>query len=791
MLLPINWLKDYVPVDESIKTITDRLSETGSHVESVIDKSKYLNDKLIVAKIKKINKHPDADRLSIVTLDIGDKNIEVVTGAKNIKEEMLVCYAQVDATLPGDIVLKEADLKGVMSPGMLTSFEEMGFETSVVDKNSKDGIAVLSENKIGETVINALEIDEPIIEFEITPNRPDCLSVLGMAREFAASFGKKIKYPSIEIKNFDEDTKDYLNSVDIQTDKCTRYVARVIKNVKISDSPQWIKNRLIQSGIRPINNIVDITNFVMLETGQPIHAYDLDKITDKKIIVKQSDSQKFTTIDEVERELSNDDIIICDGENTLGIAGIMGGFDSEITSNTTNVLIEAASFDSDTIRLSSRRLGLRTDASTRFEKGVSQQLCDLASLRVCKLIEDVTNATVINNSIDIITSEEKMDDVELSYKKCNDLLGSDISNDEIKNILELLEFKILSEDDEKIKVKVPFHRQDISIYQDLIEEVGRIYGFEKIGAKPLIGKLKRGVKSEERIAIDNTKKALYSMNTFEVLSYSFISPKSYSKAMVQMDDDKLIKLINPLGEDFSVMRSTIIPNILDILSKNYKNKIKDICVYELGNTFHLVDDDRIETKKLTLGMYGNYDFYDIRSMILALFNELGINEYEIVKNTDNKTYHSGRCANILVNDEIVATFGEISYEVRDNYDFDNRVYVGEIHFSELIKYMDFKKIYTPISKYPSIERDIALVVDRELESIKIEKEIQKHSNGIIKDVYLFDEYKGEHVDNDKKSLAYRIIYQSKDETLKDKTIEKIQEEILNSLEQKFNATLRK
>ncbi|MDU5960663.1 MAG: phenylalanine--tRNA ligase subunit beta [Finegoldia magna] len=790
MLLPINWLKDYVDVDESIKTITDRLSETGSHVESVIDKSKYLNDKLIVAQIKKIDKHPNADRLSIVTLDTGNSEIEVVTGAKNIKEDMFVCYAQVGATLPGGIVLKEADLKGIMSPGMLTSFEEMGFETSVVDKNSKDGIAVLSENKIGETVTEALEINEPIIEFEITPNRPDCLSVLGMAREYAASFRKKIKYPSIEIKNFDENINDYVNSVDIQTNKCTRYVARVVKNVKIGDSPQWLKNRLIQSGIRPINNIVDITNFVMLETGQPIHAYDLDKIADKKIIVKESSSQKFTTLDDVERELS-DDIIICDGENTLGIAGIMGGFDSEITSDTTNVLIEAASFDSDTIRLSSRRLSLRTDASTRFEKGVSQQLCDLASLRVCKLIEDITNATVINNSIDVITCEEKLEDVELSYKKCNDLLGSDISIEEIKNILQLLEFKIVSEDDEKIKVKVPFHRQDVSIYQDLIEEVGRIYTFEKIGAKPLIGKLKRCVKSEERIAIDNTKKALYSMNTFEVLSYSFISPKSYSKAMVEMDDDKLIKLINPLGEDFSVMRSTIIPNILDILSKNYKNKIKDICVYELGNTFHLVGNERIETKKLALGMYGDYDFYDVRSMILALFNELGIDNYEIVKNKDNKTYLSGRCADILVNGELIATFGEISYEVRDNYDFDNRVYIGEIHFTELIKHMDFKKLYSPISKYPSIERDIALVVDRELESIEIEKEILNHSNGIIKDVYLFDEYKGEHVDNDKKSLAYRIIYQSKDETLKDKTIEKIQEEILNSLEQKFNATLRK
>ena len=493
-----------------------------------------------------------------------------------------------------------------------------------------------------------------------------------MAREYAASFGKKIKYPSIEIKNFEDDIKDYVNSVEIQTEKCTRYVARVVKNVKISDSPQWIKNRLIQSGIRPINNIVDITNFVMLETGQPIHAYDLDKIADKKIVVKDSGSQKFTTLDDVERELS-DDVIICDGENTLGIAGIMGGFDSEITSDTKNVLIEAASFDSDTIRLSSRRLSLRTDASTRFEKGVSQQLCDLASLRVCKLIEDITDATVINNSIDVITKEEHLDDVELSFKKCNDLLGSNISNEEIKNILQLLEFKIVSEDEENIMVKVPFHRQDVSIYQDLIEEVGRIYGFEKIGAKPLVGKLKRGIKSEERIAIDNAKKALYSMNTFEVLSYSFISPKSYSKAMVQMDDDKLIRLINPLGEDFSVMRSTIIPNILDILSKNYKNKIKDICVYELGNTFHLVGSERIETKKLALGLYGDYDFYDVRAMILALFNELGINNYEIVKNKDNETYHSGRCADILVNGELIATFGEISYEVRDNYDFDNRV----------------------------------------------------------------------------------------------------------------------
>ncbi|WP_297810606.1 phenylalanine--tRNA ligase subunit beta [uncultured Finegoldia sp.] len=790
MLLPINWLKDYVDVDESIKVITDRLSETGSHVESVIDKSENLNDKLIVAKINKIEKHPNADKLSIVTLDTGDGEANVVTGAKNIKEGQYVCYAKVGATLPRGIVLKEVDLKGVVSPGMLTSFEEMGFETSVVDKNSKEGIAVLSENKVGESVIKALEIDEPIIEFEITPNRPDCLSVLGMAREYAASFGKKIKYPSIDINKFEDDVKNYISEIDIQTEKCSRYVARVIKNVEITDSPQWLKNRLIQSGIRPINNIVDVTNFVMLETGQPIHAYDLDKISDKKIIVKESGKEKFTAIDSVERELSND-IIICDGKNTLGIAGIMGGLDSEITKETKNVLIEAASFDSDTIRLSSRRLQLRTDASTRFEKGVSQQLCDLASLRVCKLIEDISESTVINNSFDIVTKEEKLEDVTLSYKKCNELLGSEISNEEIKNILQLLEFKIIYDDEEKITVKVPFHRQDVGIYQDLIEEVGRIYGFEKIGAKPLIGKLKRGIKSQERIAIDHCKKAMYSMNTYEVLSYSFISPKSYKKAIVHMNDDELIKLINPLGEDYSVMRSTILPNILDILSKNYKNKIEDICVYELGNTFHVKNDDRLETKKLAIGMYGKYDFYDIRAMILSLFNELGIKDYIIKKNTNNKTYHSGRCADVVINNEIVATFGEISFEVAENYDFDNRVYVGEIHFTELIKFMDFKKIYTPISKYPSIERDIALVVNRDLESIEIEKEIIKHSNGIIKKVYLFDEYKGEHVENDKKSLAYRIIYQSKDETLKDKIIEKIQEEILMSLEQKFNATLRK
>ncbi len=790
MLLPINWIKDYVNVDESIKEITDRLSETGSHVESVIDYSSDLNEKLIVAKIEKIEKHPNADKLSVVTLNTGNSKIDVVTGAKNIKEGMFVCYAQVGATLPNGVVLKEADLKGIISPGMLTSFEEMGFDGSIIDKNSKDGIAVLSENKIGDTVVDALEINEPTIEIEVTPNRPDCLSILGMAREYAASFGKKIEYPSIDIENSQGDIGEYLNQVDIQTEKCSRYVARVIKDVEIKDSPQWIKNRLIQSGIRPINNIVDITNFVMLETGQPIHAYDLDKIADKKIIVKESNDEKFTTIDSEERELSND-IVICDGKDVLGIAGIMGGLDSEITNTTKNVLIESASFDRTSIRNTSKRLSLRTEASTRFEKGISQKMCDLASLRVCKLIEETTGATVISSSIDVISKEEKTTNVELLYSKVNSLLGSEIENSEIKNILQLLEFKIVSEDEDKILVEVPFHRQDVEIYQDLVEEVGRIYGFERIAAKPLVGELKRGVKSEERIAIDNCKNTLYAMNTLEVVSYSFISPKSYKKAMINMDDSKLIKLINPLGEDYSVMRSTILPNILDILSKNYKNKIENICVYELGNTFHLVDDDRIETKKLAIGMYGNYDFYYIKSMILSLFNQLGIENYEILKNRENKTYHSGRCADIMIDGELIATFGEISFEVKDNYDFDNRVYVGEINFTELIKYMNFKKIYEPISKYPSIERDIALVVDRNLESIKIEEEILNHSNGIIKNVYLFDEYTGEHVDKDKKSLAYRIIYQSKDQTLKDKTIEKIQEEILNSLEEKFDAKLRK
>ncbi|MDY6064976.1 MAG: phenylalanine--tRNA ligase subunit beta [Finegoldia sp.] len=794
MLLPLGWVEDFVEVKESTKEITDRLSETGNHVESVIDFSKDLNDNIVVAKIKEIKKHPKADKLSVVTLDLGDEDIEVITGAKNIYEGMVVSYAKVGASLPGGIKLENKEFMGINSPGMLNSYEELGFPANIVDKKSKNGLANLSDDlKLGDSIKDALAVNKPVLELEITPNRSDCLSIIGMAREYGASFSRSISYPSLEVKETVDDIGDYFKGVEVETDKCNSYVARVVKDVVIKDSPQWMKNRLIQAGVRPVNNIVDITNYVMLEMGQPIHAYDLEDIGGKKILVRNAqEGEKLTTLDESERKLSKDDMLICDQDGPVGLAGVMGGLNSEIKDNTKTILIESAAFDADTIRYTSRRQNLRTEASTRFEKGISPVLCHKAMLRVLHLIEKTDSGKVVGGSfVEGLREEDvKEESIEFSISKINGLLGYDFSEDYVIDLLKYLEIEVEKLGDDKYLAKVPYFRSDLSLWQDLAEEVVRIFAYSNIKPKALVGKLKKGEKSKEKLAIEKCKQTLYGLNCMEALTYSFISPKAYKLAEINVSKDDIIELINPLGEDYSVMRTTIVPNILNVLKNNENQRIDDLCVYELGNTFHVDDGQRTEKKQLVIGMYGNYDFYDLKNMVINLFNEMGIYDIDFVKEAENSTYHAGRCAKMVYDKKEIGYLGEISYEVKDNYDFSHRVYLAEVDFAALIDSFDFKDLYNPISKYPTVERDIAIVVDQDLESKLIEREIRDNSDGLIIDLYLFDEYKGKNVAEGKKSLAYRMVYQAKDKTLRDEYIDSIQKKILDALYEKYEAELR-
>lgn len=790
MLLPLIWMKDYLNIDVGSKEIADKVTLTGSHVESVIDLSVGL-EKIIVAKILKIEKHPDADKLSIVKLDYGNGEIDVITGAKNMKEGDYVAFAQVGAKLPNGLEIKPIKLVGIDSPGMLCSYEELGYSKSLVPKNSQDGIIILEEGKPGTPITEALELTMPIIEFEITPNRQDCLSIIGMSREVAATFKDKIEVSEFKIEKEKDDIKDYFKDVVIESDDCYRYMGKVVKDIVIKESPQWMKNRLMQSGMRPINNIVDITNFVLLELGQPIHAFDLDTIKSKEIHIKKpSKDIKFTTLDNEERTLTEDDLVICDKDEPAAIAGVMGGLDSDVKDNTKTIFIESASFSPDSVRNTSKRLNLRTEASARFEKGVPVEFAEIALNRVCNLIELTNSGTVVSGEFDIGKKESQSIEVDFNYNKINEILGTSLSKDEIISYLNDLEFVVNSNNDD-VNVKIPFYRTDISIVEDIAEEVGRLHGFHNITPTSLRGDLLSGKKSEKRQVEDRVKEILYGCGMFEIMTYSFISKKSYEKALISYNPEKSIELLNPLGEDFSVMRTTTLTNILDVLEKNSKNKIPSMNVYELANTF--LQDSKGnygETKKIGLGMYGDVDFYSIKEVTDTLLNELGIKNASYVALTDNKTYHPGRAAKIYIDDIKVGEIGEISFELAKNYDINSRVYIGELDLNSIMPHIVKDKIMEEIIKYPSIERDIAIVIDRDLETDVLEKFMIENGSELLKSVELFDVYMGGNIENDKKSSAYKLKFQSKDRTLREEEISDIMKNIISKLEEKFDAQLR-
>ncbi|HHX69931.1 MAG TPA: phenylalanine--tRNA ligase subunit beta, partial [Gallicola sp.] len=791
MLLPIVWMKEYVNIDTDIMELINEVTLSGSHVESVENLGEKLNN-IVVAKILEIKKHPNADKLSLVKVDYGEKIVEIITGAKNMKEGDLVAFAKLGAILPDGLEIKPIDLKGIESTGMLCSYEELGYADNVIPKNSANGIIILENGNIGENIIDALQLKDSVIEFEITPNRSDCLSIVGISREVAATFNTKINLPEITIEKEEDKIEDYFNSIEVLSDNCLRYVGKVVKDVVVKESPQWMQNYLMQAGMRPINNIVDITNYVLLELGQPLHAFDIETLEDKKIIVRQADeNEEMTTLDNNSRKLRKTDLVISDGKKPVAIAGVMGGLNSEITNSTKTILVESAVFDGDSVRRTSKHLGLRTEASQRFEKGISPEISKYAAERVCELIEKTNSGTVVKGSYDIYKNPQENRIISINYNRINKLLGTEISKEEIVNYLENLEFKVEVNGDILV-ITVPKFRLDINIEEDIIEEVGRLYGFHNIKPEPLGGGLLRGKRSDSRLIEDETKNIMYALGLYEATTYSFISKKAYSKILKDVKDEELVTLKNPLGEDFSVMRTTLIPNILNVLEKNSKNKIDEFKVYELGNTFHSYDSKKlpVESKKVTLGMYGKYDFYDIKDIVTVYLNELGLKDLQFTTLSNNKTFHPGRAANIIFKGEVLGQIGEISYEVAENYNISSRVYIAEIDLSIVGKFVDLEKKYKKIIKYPSIERDIAIVVDRNLETAKIEEVIKKSGEGIVQSIDLFDIYTGEHVDKTKKSLAYRIVFQSPERTLKEEEVNIIVDNILNELDKGFDAKLR-
>lgn len=796
MLLPVKWLRDYIETKDEARTLADGLTDSGSHVESIIGLNKGIEN-IIVGHILNIEKHPDADKLVICKIDIGTEVLQIVTGATNVREGDYIPVAVIGSKLPGDITIEKTNFRGVDSYGMLCSLQELGFSDNVISKEMKDGIFILEkEYPLGKSLVDIMGLDDSVIELEITPNRPDCLSIIGMAREAAATFNKELKEPKITIKNEVDKIEDYINSIEVESDNCNRYYARVIKDVKIGRSPMWIQVRLMEAGIRPINNIVDITNFVMIEYGQPLHAFDLEKLNDKKIIVRQAkDGETILTLDETERKLDSSNLVIGDGENPIAIAGVIGGFDTEVTKDTKNVLIEGANFNSKSVRLTSKKLNLRSEASTRFEKGIDINLSQVAADRVCQLIEEIGAGTIVKGNIDIYKEIKEEKTINVRPSRVNKMLGTEISVEDMVGYLNGLGLtsKLV---EGLIQVKVPSFRLDIELEIDLIEEIGRLYGFHNIVSKPLVGVLTRGEKPLGKRIEDRTKAILQGLGLNEVMSYSFISPKAYDKINLPEDSPirKYIKLINPLGEDYSVMRTTLIPNMLELLSRNYNRGVSASYLYEIGNIFIAKELPVVqlpdEKKVLSFGIYGKKDFYYLKEVIDKTLNRLGIKDIEYIREENNPIFHPGRTAKILCNGEELGIIGEIHIDIAENYNIKDRVYIGQLDFDKIIELTNLETKYKALPKYPSMARDLAVVVSENVLVGDIQKVIAKHGEGLIEKIELFDIYTGSQIEENMKSIAFSIIYRSHDRTLKDDEVNNIQNSIIKDLEDTFKAKLR-
>ena len=795
MLLPIRWLKDYIDTQKSGKQLADGLTLSGSHVESINSMNKGVKG-VVVGRILKIEKHPDADKLVICKIDIGTEILNIVTGAANVREEDFVPVATIGSILPGEITIEKTNFRGVDSFGMLCSLKELGFNDNVISKSMKEGIFILDrEYPLGKDIVDVLNLNDEVIEFEITPNRPDCLSILGMARETAASFESELKEPEIEFETVDN-ISDYINTIEIESENCNRYYARVVKDVVIKDSPIWIQLRLMEAGIRPINNIVDITNFVMLEMGEPLHAFDLENINGNKIIVRQAEKDEtLVSLDGETRGLKETDLVIADEKDPIAIAGVMGGLNSEVTEKTKLILIEGANFNPKSIRLTSKRLALRSEASNRFEKGLDPNLCQRAADRVCQIIELTESGKVVDSFIDNYKEKREEKVISLRPERVNMLLGIKIDRESMVKYLNLLGLESKYKDG-LIYTMVPTRRLDISIEADLIEEIGRLYGFHNIESKSLVGELTRGVKPFSKNIEDRVKDTLLGIGFNEVMTYSFISPRAYDKINIE-EDSKLrnyIKILNPLGEDYSVMRTTLIPNIMDLFSRNYNRGVKSSFVFEIGNIFLPKELPIVslpdEKKVLSIGFYGEKDFYFLKETIEKLLCKLGIKGIEYKREEKNPIFHPGRTAKAFVEGVEVGTIGEVYIDVCENYDIKSKVYIAELDFEKIMELSSFERKYKALPKYPSTSRDIAIILDEGVLVGDIKSLITKHGKDLIENIELFDIYRGDQIPENMKSMAFSITYRSYERTLKDKEIEEIQTSIIEDLENRFSAKLR-
>lgn len=810
MQVSIKWLKDYIDFTETPEQLADKLTMAGIPVENVVDPGEGL-EKVVTGRIEKLEPHQNSDHLQICTMNVGlAENIIIVTGAQNVAEGQVVPVAMVGAHLPNGMKISKGKLRGVASNGMLCSAQELKLDLEKLPEEQKTGIFILpSDTPVGIPAKDVLGLNDVVLEFELTANRADCFSVFGLVREIAAITGNKPHFPEIKVNEDDNTKLNDIFSVEIaDPDLCSRFSTRMLKNVKIGPSPEWMQQRLEGAGIRSINNVVDVTNFVMIELGHPMHAYDYDKITGKKLIARRAiEGEELHTLDDTSRKAKGEMLVIADSEKAAGLAGIMGGFETEITDTTTTVVLESADFYGPCIRRTARTCGLSSEASGRFERGVDSETTIKALDRAAQLLQEMGACTVCEGIVDVYPNPKQANYVTFTPEQINNHLGTNIAKDVMLNIITSVGFDVTKDENDEITVKVPSWRNDVTCMADISEEIARLHGFDKIKSTLPNGVSMQGTQSAKQTFIDKVKASLSSQGLYETISFALTNEETFNKLNIPQDSPlrKAVPIMNPLSDEYPLVRTTLLSSIFDNLARNLARKNDDVALFEVGSVFFPkalpVTELPDEVVKIAGAITGRrnaqgwnqtndmVDFYDAKGIIEELFANLRVTRYTVEAGT-HYAMHPGKTALFKKGRDVIATVGEVHPAVLSAYGITKPVYIFELDATTVMKYMAKDLKYKALPKYPATSRDLAMLVDVDVNAADIEKAMTKAAGQNLTQITLFDVYTGKQVEEGKKSLAFSLTFQSNDKTLTDAEIDPAIEKIVAKLQKDFNANLR-
>lgn len=810
MQVSIKWLKDYIDFTETPEQLADKLTMAGIPVENVVDPGEGL-EKVVTGRIEKLEPHQNSDHLQICTMNVGlAENIIIITGAQNVAEGQVVPVAMVGAHLPNGMKISKGKLRGVASNGMLCSAQELKLDLEKLPEEQKTGIFILpSDTPVGIPAKDVLGLNDVVLEFELTANRADCFSVFGLVREIAAITGNKPHFPEIKVNEDDNTKLNDIFSVEIaDPDLCSRFSTRMLKNVKIGPSPEWMQQRLEGAGIRSINNVVDVTNFVMIELGHPMHAYDYDKITGKKLIARRAiEGEELHTLDDTSRKAKGEMLVIADSEKAAGLAGIMGGFETEITDTTTTVVLESADFYGPCIRRTARACGLSSEASGRFERGVDSETTIKALDRAAQLLQEMGACTVCEGIVDVYPNPKQANYVTFTPEQINNHLGTNIAKDVMLNIITSVGFDVTKDENDEITVKVPSWRNDVTCMADISEEIARLHGFDKIKSTLPNGVSMQGTQSAKQTFIDKVKASLSSQGLYETISFALTNEETFNKLNIPQDSPlrKAVPIMNPLSDEYPLVRTTLLSSIFDNLARNLARKNDDVALFEVGSVFFPkalpVTELPDEVVKIAGAITGRrnaqgwnqtndmVDFYDAKGIIEELLANLRVTRYTVEAGT-HYAMHPGKTALFKKGRDVIATVGEVHPAVLSAYGITKPVYIFELDATTVMKYMAKDLKYKALPKYPATSRDLAMLVDVDVNAADIEKAMTKAAGQNLTQITLFDVYTGKQVEEGKKSLAFSLTFQSNDKTLTDAEIDPAIEKIVAKLQKDFNANLR-